>query len=194
MPQQMTWPRLVGTLSALFAVLLIVAVGADVAWKMVRPAASPVAALAVARDGLWWQAQLGVSATASQPPPFVAPQSQAAQWARYVAALAREHAQPRIVSSRLASVSLASQAWSADAGYVRFRVADRRWFIVKHHRAPVPEVFRGVVTIYLRQDRHRRWMVSGIAYLPDLAGVGSPSQPSLYPDWFTTAGNNPLGG
>lgn len=194
MPQQMTWRRKMGALAALMGVVLTVAAGAVVAWAIVRPPAPHVAALAVAREGLVWQAQLGVSSAATQPPPFVARQSQAAKWARYVAALAHEHDSPRIISSRLASVSLTSQAWSGDTGYARFRVADRRWYIVKPHREPVPDVLRSVVTIYLRQDRRGRWLVTGVAYLPNLAGVGSPSQPSLYPDWFTTAGNNPLGG
>ncbi len=183
-----------GSLVAAALCLGLLAAGARVAWEAFRPPMPPRAFLPVAERALAWQAQLGVAGESAQAPGLVEPGSQAAQFASYLTAEAKAASGLTMLSSRLVAVSVTKTAWTGRRGYAEFRVVDRRWFAWAGASTPVPETARGLVTLYVHEVRPGILRVTGLAYLPALAGAGSRLAPSLYPDYFTSDGNNPLGG
>lgn len=169
-------------------------VGAAVAWQAFRPATPFPRLSAVASRGLVWQSQLGVAGDTPRAPGLVQSGSQAANFAKYLTARARGIPGLTMLSSSLMSVSVVRAAWTAAGGYEEFRVVDRRWFSVGTAGAQVSQSTRGLVTIYVREVRPGSLRVTGLAYLPAIVSPGSRRAPSLYPDYFTSDGNNPLGG
>ena len=182
------------SLASALVALGLLGVGARVAWEAFRPVAPPSALLTVAHRGVEWQAQLGVAGHSALAPGLVQAGSQAAQFAQYLTARAKGAAGVTLLSSRVVALSVAKTAWTGTGGYVEFRVVDRRWFSGNASGAPVPETARGLVTLYVRETHPGSFRVTGLAYLPALPGAGSRLTPSLYPDYFTSDGYNPLGG
>ncbi len=191
------WRTIGGRAAALAAAvvaLCLLAVGARVAWEAFRPVAPPSALLAVAHRGVEWQAQLGVAGHSALAPGLVEDGTQAARFAQYLTARAKGASGVTLLSSRLVALSVAKAAWTGTGGYVEFRVVDRRWFSLGASGAPVPQTARDLVTLYVREVHPGSFRVTGLAYLPALPGAGSRLAPSLYPDYFTSDGHNPLGG
>ncbi|MDA8198446.1 MAG: hypothetical protein M0Z54_03295 [Thermaerobacter sp.] len=184
----------VASLAAAVVALSLLGVGARVAWEAFRPVTPPRALLAVASRGVEWQARLGVAGHSARASGLVQEGSQAAQFAQYLTARARGASGVTMLSSRLVALSVAKTAWTGTGGYVEFRVVDQRWFSLGASGAPVPETARGLVTVYVQEVKPGSLRVTGLAYLPALPGAGSRLAPSLYPDYFTSDGHNPLGG
>lgn len=182
------------SLAAAVVALGLLGVGARVAWEAFRPAASPSALLAVAHRGVVWQAQLGVAGHPTVVPGLVQAGSQAAHFAQYLTTRARGAPGLTVLSSRIVAISVAKTAWAGTGGYAEFRVVDQRWFSLGAVGAPVLQTAPALVTIYVREVRPGSFRVTGLAYLPALAGAGTNLSPSLYPDYFTSDGYNPLGG
>ncbi len=188
------WLHRCASMAAALVLLALTATGVRVAWTALRPATPPSSVFATARHALLWQAQLGVAGHSDAPPAgLIAPHSQAAHFSRYLASLAHGVPGLRLVASRLVAVRAVRAVWANGSGYTQFRVVDRRWFASTTRPTPIPEISRGLITVYLRQTR-RGVAVTGLAYLPSLAGAGSAAHPSYYPDTVTSDGYNPLGG
>lgn len=188
------WLRRGASALAALVLLGLLAGGGALAWTVLRPASPPPQVSATAHQALLWQAQLGVAGHAAAPPAgLVAPHSQAAHFSRYLASLAASVPGLRLLASRLVAVQAVHTVWAAGAGYTQFRVVDRRWFASAGQSTPISVISRGMVTIYLRQTPGGVAVI-GLAYLPALAGAGSPAHPAYYPDTVTSDGYNPLGG
>lgn len=147
---------------------------------------------AVARQGLAWQATLGRPGATR--PAFVAPGSQAAQWARYLnASAALPAAVPaRLVSARIEHAVVLDRTVDPGGGTVRYQVTEIRRLRLGGRLATTR--WTAIVTVTVARETDGRLVVTALGYDfdPPSPADGPPAVSYLDTDLRAT-GSSPLG-
>jgi hypothetical protein len=150
------------------------------------------AVLTLADQGLMWQATLGRPGATL--PAFVAPGSQAAQWARYLdTSAALPTAIPaRLVSARIERAVVLDRTITASGGSVRYQVTEARRLLVGGR--PTVSRWTAVVTVTVARQPNGRLLVTGLEYDFDPPALTAEPPTVSYLDTdLKAAANSPLG-